>query len=231
MIYMVFIIIIFLILITVMATMNAQHGKISERPLRRKILDDTANLLFFTTVFCCLFFFVKEVKIILSLVAILLITLLFIHKARVKKIINIFLIKSTLFTALLRNRQSSSLEACDKNSASNDPNQPAQRQDIYREYILSFVVLFCKRAVLLIVFSLLMIWIVHNFFADQKIVDILKPFSDENFLIDALTLLNNWGFIFNCWKFSSDYQAIQNEKYDAELERIIRKLDRREHDI
>lgn len=230
MIYMVFIIIISLILITVMATMNAQHGKISERPLRRKILDDTANLLFFTTVLCCLFFLVKEVKIILSLVAILLITLLFIYKASVKKIINIFLMRSTLFTSL-RNRQSSSLETFDKNSASDDPDQPAQRQGIYREYILSFVVLFCKRAVLLIVFSLLMIWSVHNFFADPKILDILKPFSDENFLINALTLLNNWGFIFNCWKFSSDYQAIQKEKYNAELERIIRKLDRREHDI
>ena len=230
MIYMVFIIIISLILITVMATMNAQHGKISERPLRRKILDDTANLLFFTTVFCCLFFLVKEVKIILSLVAILLITLLFIYKASVKKIINIFLMRSTLFTSL-RNRRSSSLETFDKNSASDDPDQPAQRQGIYREYILSFVVLFCKRAVLLIVFSLLMIWSVHNFFADPKILDILKPFSDENFLINALTLLNNWGFIFICWKFCSDYQAIQKEKYNAELERIIRKLDRREHDI
>ena len=230
MIYMVFIIIIFLILITVMATMNAQHGKISERPLRRKILDDTANLLFFTTVFCCLFFFVKEVKIILSLVAILLITLLFIHKADVNKVINIFLARSTLFTSL-RNRQSSSAGGFDKNPASDDPGLPAQRQGIYREYILSFVVLFCKRAVLLIVSSLLIIWIIHNYFAVQKIVNILKTFSDENFLIDALMLLNNWGFIFNCWKFSSDYQAIQNEKYDAELERIIRKLDRREHDI
>ena len=230
MIYMVFIIIISLILITVMATMNAQHGKISERPLRRKILDDTANLLFFTTVFCCLFFFVKEVKIILSLVAILLITLLFIHKTGVKKIINNFLMRSTLFTSM-RNRQRPSSGPSDKKSAPDDSDQPAQRQGIYREYILSFVVLFCKRAVLLIVFSLLMIWIVHNFFADQKIVEILKPFSDDNFLIDALTLLNNCGFIFNCWKFSADYQSIQKEKYNAELERIIRKLDRREHDI
>ena len=226
MIYMVFIIIIFLILITVMSTMNAQHGKISERPLRRKILDDTANLLFFATVFFCLFFFVEKFKIVLSLIGILLITLLFRYKTDIKKTINNFLIKS--FLARLQNKQK---VTSPNSNQSPSPNPSSQQKDIYREYILSFIILFCKRAVLLIVFSLLMIWIIHNFFNAKKIMDILEQFCNQNFLMDALTLLNNWGLIFNCWNFNSDYHAIQKEDHNEELERIIRKLDRREHDI
>lgn len=227
MIYMVFIIIIFLILITVMSTMNAQHGKISERPLRRKILDDTANLLFFVMVFFCLFFFMEKFKIVLSLIGILLITLLFIHKTDVKNTIDRFLNKSSFFT-FLQNKQKS---FSSKSDQSIPPDTSTQQKDIYREYILSFIILFCKRAVLLIVFSLLMTWIIHNFFNAKKIMNILEQLSNQTFLMDALMLLNNWGLIFNCWKFSSDYHAIQNEDSNPELERIIRKLDRREHDI
>ena len=109
MIYMFFIIIAFIILLTVIISMNAQHGKISERPLRRKIIDDTSNLLFFVIVFCCLFFFSKALEIVLSLTMILTFTLLFVYKTQIKNALyKIFEYSGRFYTSIpeIGNRRS-----------------------------------------------------------------------------------------------------------------------------
>ncbi len=232
MIYMFFIIIAFIILLTVIISMNAQHGKISERPLRRKIIDDTSNLLFFVIVFCCLFFFSKALEIVLSLTMILTFTLLFVYKTQIKialyKIFEHFRSKISFYSSLRNSRKLWGRNAENENPKS---DRPAQREDIYREYILFFIVFFCQRTVLFIVIVLFAIWSIQNFCTDNNIINIIKQITDQNFLLSALIFLNNSGLIFNCWKFSTDYQAIKEEKYNAQLERVIRRLDRREHDI
>lgn len=227
-----FIIIAFIILLTVIISMNAQHGKISERPLRRKIIDDTSNLLFFVIVFCCLFFFSKALEIVLSLTMILTFTLLFVYKTQIKnalyKIFEHFRSKISFYSSLKNSRKLWGRNAENENPKS---DRPAQREDIYREYILFFIVFFCQRTVLFIVIVLFAIWSIQNFCTDNNIINIIKQITDQNFLLSALIFLNNSGLIFNCWKFSTDYQAIKEEKYNAQLERVIRRLDRREHDI
>ena len=159
-------------------------------------------------------------------------TLLFVYKTQIKnalyKIFEHFRSKISFYSSLRNSRKLWGRNAENENPKS---DRPAQREDIYREYILFFIVFFCQRTVLFIVIVLFAIWSIQNFCTDNNIINIIKQITDQNFLLSALIFLNNSGLIFNCWKFSTDYQAIKEEKYNAQLERVIRRLDRREHDI
>lgn len=233
MIYSIFILLVAIILITTLVTLNMHHGKITERPLRKKIAEDTANTLLFITIFFCSFLFSDPELIIVSVIFMIFVVLLYRYKDYFKLIIKRFLDKIRLkiaFSASIKRGIQRDMKNWEK--VGNYPRNSPPRAEIYREYILLIIVLFCKRTVLCIIVLFAVGWSLQSFSGDRTVLNVIEQFARyREFLIFAMILLNNMGFVFNCWKFNSDYQAIRNEKYDEQLDRVIRRLERREHDI
>lgn len=229
MIYMLLIIIIFFILLTVIFSMDANHGRISERPLRRKIIDDTANLLLFISILFCTFYFIAPGKIILSFVFITAITMLFFKQTQIIKafhkllelIQNKIAFSAPLYKGLQRIMKNRSIPSAMTYSP----------ESIYREYILTFIVYFCKRTALFIIFVLLFLACITEYSHRKQVLYIIDQLSNKDFLSLALIYITNLGFVFNCWKFNLDYKSVQKVKINESFERVIKKLDRKEHNI
>lgn len=233
---MIFILISFFTCLSIHISLEIPPKKISERPLKRKLISNTLNLLFFLVILWCQLAYTKEyIKIISILLISILIIVIFIYsnllKTNILLIYNTFKFKTSYSVAT--KKQIDELERKLLN------NKKSTKKDIYIEYILLSFILFCKRMILCvsILFTPLYYCITYN------IIDLKKLFNDSQisfpneFLINSLIILNNIGLIFCIWKFKKDFSTIEyyldksDSGLNSYLDNIIKRLKRYEHDI
>lgn len=235
---MIFILICFFVCLSIHISLELSQKKITEKPLKGKLINDTINLLLFLIILWCQITLTKEYIKIFSIVLLgMLFILCFVFVNQIK--MNVLLwyymirIKITYSTMIMKNIKKLEKDIAKKSTTT------ISKKDIYKEYIILTVILFCKRTVLClsVLCPLLCFCINYRIFNFAKdLIDLQISFPDV-FLINTLIILNSTGLIFCSWKFKRDFAAIDSypDKSDSGLnpylDNIIKRLKRYEHDI
>lgn len=237
MIYIIILIIIIGILAFTQMTLNRHYGKISDIPLRKKIVQDVTNLILFLIIFWCLLNTHINALPIWSLIILTLSLVLFLHRDTVQRFLLMLLDKirekiafPTSFGSLIR-RIMKNWKIQYKRNLPKDKD--IQRNEVYKEHIALTVIFFSKRTVIMgLILSGCLNFIhinqpeVLEFITSEQSAKYFHTFSD------LFVLINNTGLIFTCWKFYRDYKAIKNEKNDnPRYLTLVKRMLRSEHEI
>lgn len=236
MIYTIIILGLIFILRTTKSTLNRHHGKISENPLRKKLVDDTLNTILFLILFWCSYHLYSKKLSIISLSIIVIALKLFLHKETIKNlfwgIIDKFREKIAFSASILNLIRRFLKNWKISSSKGTFPSNKFPKQALYREYITLSIILFCKRAIITLVGILMLVYFFTLYFPNviENISWQIQNF--QNTFLDIFVLINNTGLVFTCWKFHCDYIDISKEKSDDERYiELVKRLERNEHEI
>lgn len=236
MIYIIILICFVIILSFTQMTLNRHYGKISDNPLRKKIVQDVTNLILFLIMFWCQLRTYSSALPLKSLVILTLFMILLLHRGAIKKILFTILDKlrqKIAFSITLSNLLRRSMKNWDIWSSKRMAhNRDCHNKEIYKEHIALTVIFFCKRAVIL---GLILLGCINIAQMNQPETIKLVVNESEKYLrafTDLFVLISNAGLVFTCWKFHCDYKAVKNEKSDNDRYlALIRRMVRNEHEI
>lgn len=235
MIYIILFIMFLVILGSTKMTLNRQYGKISDNPLRKKIVDDTINLILFAITFWCFLQMHSKTLPILSLLTITLLLFLFLQRGRLKRLLlNIIdkLRQKIAFSAKLIDLIRRSMKNWKISPKDSSKGVEYNSSYIYRERILLTIIFFCKRAMIMAVIILGILKLIE--ITNPTALQILLSHSEDYLpsLEQLFVHINNIGLVFTCWKFKCDYK--NNDSADDDDPRYItlmKRLLRNEHEI
>lgn len=236
MIYIIILICFVIILSFTQITLNRHYGKISDNPLRKKIVQDVTNLILFLIMFWCLLRTYASSLPVRSLVLLAIFMILFLHRDSVKNILLTILDKlrqKIAFSINLSNLLQRSMKNWDILSARKSSRKSdCHNKEIYKEHIALTIIFFCKRAVIMgiVLLGCINITRINHLAAVELVIN-----QSEEYLrafTDLFVLINNAGLVFTCWKFHCDYKAVRNEKSDNDRYlALVRRMVRNEHEI
>lgn len=215
--------------------LNYKYGKISEIPLRKKIIDDSSNMILFSIALWCLMNTYYSHLPIISFLIISGSMLLFLYRRWLMKIfwLTVDKLREKIAFSI---KFSVQLKRCLKNweidCSKNKKNDHNASTNVYREHVSLTIIYFCKSTIILAIALLGIMTVIKE--TNLNTYTLLLSGSEEymSTFTDLFVLINNVGLVFTCWKFKCDYVASILEKSDdPRYLTIIRRLLRSEHEI
>lgn len=207
-----------IVLSTTRVTLNKQYGKVSEYPLRRKLIEDTTNIILFLILFWYTLRTTLGYRAIIYVSLMALVQCILVKRHVLKYVFwNVLeLIKEkqlaphgfkNLILRLMENWKPFLDEQQDTNIIQHNGGT-------YREYVILAVSIFCSRTITVFIFGFTFLEILTWFNAPIPGTVLAGITTGQKEFLELFVLINSVGLTFTSWKFYYDYKEIRSENVD-----------------